>query len=143
LYVVDVPDGRVVRVAPDGSSSVLASVSGAFGIAACRGAMPPDCGCSTCDDLRTTVRASSRRNSGIERSFLAKVDAACAALERGQRDVAGNVLCALLREVGAQDARGLARGSALSIRACVRQMAAAVDAPLRCDTRPRPGRGRR
>jgi hypothetical protein len=61
---------------------------------------------ATIQSLRTCIEHAAAHghidNTGVARSLLAKVDAAQAALDRGQPAVAVAILEALIREIGAQ-----------------------------------------
>ena len=63
-------------------------------------------GDATISDLRAclehAVMMGHVDNQGVARSLFAKIDAAQAAFDRGQRDVAANVLAALINEIEAQ-----------------------------------------
>lgn len=77
------------------------------------------CGCRSCQDLRTTIETSSIRNDGIRTSLLAKVDAACGALEQGKPDVADRILRALRNTLDAQSGQALEGSTVSEITNCV------------------------
>lgn len=86
--------------------------------------------CTTCDDVRATIDAADIDVEGVRNSFHAKVNAACAALDRDQHNTSGNILCALLNEVTSQSGKHVTEASAQAIIDCVKAFAAANAIPL-------------
>jgi len=89
-------------------------------------------GCSDCDGLLSAIEDHGLPE-GTENSLLSKAEAACAALDRGQPDTAGNILCAFLHELDAQDGKHVPEATAEDLRACVETFAEAAGAPLPCE----------
>ena len=88
----------------------------------------PDC--QSCDSLEKTITDAEVDNQGVRSSLLVKAEQACRALERSQPVTAGNILCALLNEVDAQDGKHVSNASAEAIRSCVKSFALANGIPL-------------
>jgi hypothetical protein len=88
-------------------------------------------GCGDCQGLLSAIEGHALPH-GTENSLLSKVEAACAALERGRPDTAGNILCAFLHELDAQEGKHVPEGAAADLRACVRALAEAYGASLDC-----------
>ncbi|MCC6625181.1 MAG: hypothetical protein IT385_28295 [Deltaproteobacteria bacterium] len=73
---------------------------------------------NACDDLEAMVRDLGL-GGGIERSLLAKIEAADRQIERGAGHVAANLLGALIAEIEAQRGKAIAADDADDLVACV------------------------
>jgi len=84
------------------------------------------------DNLDSAIANADVDVAGVRNSLQAKAGAARAAFEQGNLATAGNILCALLHEVDAQDGQHIAPASAQDIRDAVENAAAALGIPLPC-----------
>jgi hypothetical protein len=89
-------------------------------------------GCSTFDDLEETISEANINSRGVLRSLIAKSNNARMQFDMGNIRTAGNILCALLQEVEAQEGRHIDPGSAQEILKCVRSVAENLGIPLPC-----------
>ena len=84
----------------------------------------------TIQSLRACVQHAAEHkhidNQGITRSLLAKLDAAQAALDRGQTAVAANTLKAFVRELDAQTGRHIVAEHAAHLQMHAQDVIAAV-----------------
>ena len=92
-------------------------------------------GCSDLEGLRRRALELELRTEGWRRSILAKLDAAAAALERGDSEVAASVLCALLHELHAQAGGRLEAGAARDYADCVRRFRESLEPSRPCPER--------
>jgi hypothetical protein len=86
--------------------------------------------CSSFNDLDETLAQADIDNRGIWQSLQSKASNARRMFERGSIRTAGNILCALLNEVKAQEGKHIEPLSASDIQDCVRAMAEVLDIPL-------------
>ena len=88
--------------------------------------------CLVFDDLDNTLQLAEIDNKGIRNSFQVKANNARKKYDQGKPKTAGNVLCALLHHLRAQEGKHVSRASALDIRDCVITLAWNLEIPLRC-----------
>jgi hypothetical protein len=88
--------------------------------------------CTTFDDLDTTIANADMDNHGIRNSFQVKANNARKKYNQGKPKTSGNVLCALLHHLDAQDGKHVSSPSAQDIRDCVITLASNLDIPLPC-----------
>jgi len=89
-------------------------------------------GCTTFEDLYQTISDAEIDNEGIRNSLLSKEKNSQRQYDLGNLHASGNILCALLHEVDAQDGKHIDPHSAEEIRDCVRSLAEALGIPLPC-----------
>lgn len=89
--------------------------------------------CGTCDALQQAIADMDVDVEGVRNSFSQQAAAACRALDRSQPETAGNVLCALLHHLDAQDGKHVAAASAAALRDCVHAFAEANSIELPCE----------
>jgi len=90
--------------------------------------------CETFDDLDLTIAGANIDNEGVRNSLQSKANNARKQFDKDNLKTSGNVLCALLHEVDAQDGKHIHPVSAQGIRDCVESLAANLGIPLPCDT---------
>jgi hypothetical protein len=88
--------------------------------------------CSSFEDLEETISEARIHGGGVLRSLLAKYDNARRQYEQGNIRTSGNILCALLHEVDAQEGKHIEPQSAQEIRDCVHSLADALGISLPC-----------
>jgi hypothetical protein len=88
--------------------------------------------CTTFDDLDSTIANAEMDNHGIRNSFQVKANNARKKYDQGKPKTSGNVLCALLHHLDAQEGKHVTLPSAEEIRDCVITLAANLEIPLHC-----------
>ncbi len=88
--------------------------------------------CTTFDDLDSTIANAEMDNHGIRNSFQVKANNARKKYNQGKPKTSGNVLCALLHHLNAQEGKHVTVPSAEEIRDCVITLAANLEIPLHC-----------
>lgn len=90
--------------------------------------------CTTFDDLDQTIADADIDNEGIRNSLQVKADNARKQYDKAKLKTSGNVLCALLHHVDAQEGKHISAASAQDIRDCVTTVAASLGIPLPCES---------
>ena len=88
--------------------------------------------CSTFDDLIHKIAEAPIYSRGIKYSLQSKVSNSKRQYEHGNLQTSGNILCALLHEIDAQDGKHIDPPTAQEIRDCVRSLAEDLGIPLPC-----------
>jgi len=89
-------------------------------------------GCFSFDDLEGTLAKAEIDNQGVLRSLQSKAENAQSQFDLGNIQTSGNILCALLHEVDAQEGKHIEPFSAQEIGDCVQSMAEVLEIPLPC-----------
>jgi hypothetical protein len=95
--------------------------------------------CNTFDGLHQTITEAQIHKKGIRNSLLSKANNAKRQFDRGNFRASGNILCALLNEVNAQDGKHIEPNSAQEIRDCVLSLSGELEIPLPCTMRDKKG----
>ncbi|MFQ5907094.1 MAG: FlgD immunoglobulin-like domain containing protein, partial [bacterium] len=90
--------------------------------------------CTTFDDLENTIGDAVIDNNGVRNSLQVKANNARKQFDRGKLKTSGNVLCALLHHVDAQNGKHIDSASAQDIRDCVTTLAGNLGIPLPCES---------
>ncbi|MBW8050919.1 MAG: hypothetical protein FVQ77_11400 [Cytophagales bacterium] len=93
---------------------------------------PISCGCVTFDHLIHTISFANINIEGVRKSLKSKGNNAKKQFDKGNLLAAGNVLCALLNEVKAQNGKHIDPASALDIENCIITLAANSGISLPC-----------
>jgi hypothetical protein len=95
--------------------------------------------CTTFDGLDQTIVEAKIDNEGVRISLQAKANNTKRQFDRGNLRASGNILCALLNEVNAQDGKHIEPNSAQEIRDCVLSLSDVLGIPLPCNMRDKKG----
>lgn len=88
--------------------------------------------CTNFDALNGTIAQAEFDNRGIQKSLESKANNARRQFDRGNLRGSGNILCAFIHEVDAQDGKHIEPSSAQTLRNCVQSLAVALEIPLPC-----------
>jgi len=88
--------------------------------------------CLAFADLAQAIASADISNQGIRQSLRAKSAEAERAWARRSSTAAGNGLCAVLAEVGAQRGGGISIPSAADLCACTDELVGSLDIPMEC-----------
>ena len=96
----------------------------------------PDLGgwisCRSYDDLFRKIDEASIDVQGVRNSLRSKAENSNGRYLAGDLRAAGNILCALLHEIDAQDGKHVESSSAKTLRACIKDMAQVLGIELPC-----------